>query len=603
MVALLVVTICVGAERFEPPMPMPVALPNAGVEDGLDGNWTVGPGNGQVVRRDRTAAHSGGYGLSFHKTGGPAAVSLDDRRLVPVRPGEAFKLAAWVKTTGAVKDTQLVLEGTGDGSEFHPLHESRPLPGETPGWVYRWVVAAVPEDGGVTHLRPALHFDGGPGTAWFDDVALVRLPPDRPLVTGIPPDPPSGPIRARGGHLVGSDGKRVRLWGMNCVDEPGRTYREMTYIAHRVRQMGFNAVRLHLYDVRFIDRDAADERGEATSVVFQRPERGDGSLLDKLDYFIYCLEREGLYLYMTFDRLRAKYRPGDYDVLPSDGPEDERSWKAAAEELQPDRADEHAYFVDPRLGEAQARFVRQLLDHRNLYTGRRVADDPNVALYELTNENHFPEWMLTGGFRKWPPYFQDVLQRRWNTWLEQRYGDEAKLREAWTTLEASECLPQNAVRLAPTLGEAKKYPAERLADVHRFVNYLFIEYSRRLERIVRESGTRSAHAPVSWDTLHEHKHKWYYPCSLAGLMTVGTYVQGPATADIERRRLKPGFQGFYNLSFASVLDKPTVIYENNTLKPDSWRADYPMIISAFTSTHDWDGVFWSGPAHTKFLFR
>ena len=28
--------------------------------------------------------------------------------------------------------------------------------------------------------------------------------------------------------------------------------------------------------------------------------------------------------------------------------------------------------------------------------------------------------------------------------------------------------------------------------------------------------------------------------------------------------------------------KPTVIYETNTLKPDYWRADYPMIISAFT---------------------
>ena len=592
MVAFLVVTICVGAERFEPPRPVPVALRNAGFEDGLEGSWTVGSGFGQVVRRDRAAAHSGGHGLSFHKTDGTAAVSLDDRHLVPARPGEAFKLAAWIKTTGRVENIQLVLEGTGDGTEFHLLHEDRLLRGETPGWVYRWVVAVVPEDGSVTHIRPALHCQATAGTAWFDDVLLVRLPPDRPLVTGMPPDPPSGPILSRDGHLVGSDGNRVRLWGMNCVDEPGRTYREMTHIAHRVRQMGFNAVRLHLYDVRFIDQNAEDGRGEATSVVFQCPEPGDGSPLDKFDYFIYCLEREGLYLYMTFDRLRGKFQPGDYHVLPSDGREDERSWKAALEELQPSRADEHAYYVDPRLGEAQARFVRQLLDHRNLYTGRRVADDPNVALYELTNENHFPEWMLTGGFREWPRYFQDVLQRRWNTWLRERYGDELKRREAWTTLEATERLPQDAILVAPTLGEAKEYPAERLADIHRFVNHLFIEYSRRLEGIIRESGKHSAHAPVSWDTLHEHKHKWYYPCSLAGLMTVGTYVQGPATADVERRRLKPGFQGFYNLSFASVLDKPTVIYENNTLKPDSWRADYPMIISAFTSTHDWDGVFW-----------
>ena len=594
MVGFLVITLCVSAapERFEPPAPTSIELPNAGFEGVLEGTWTVSVAKGQGVGRDDGEAHTGDCAVKFHRTRGPVAATLDDEYLVPVQPGEAFKLVAWVKTADAAGDTYLAIEGTGDGQSFKVLGRCSTLRGTTPGWALRWIVATVPDENSVTHIRPVLHSHGNSGATWFDDVALFRLPADRPVVTGVPLDPPRGQISARNGHLVGSDGKRHRFWGVNCVDEPGRTYREMTHIARRVKQMGFNAVRLHLYDMRFIDREAKNERGEATSLVFQQAQRGDGSPLDKLDYFIYCVEREGLYLYLTFDRLRGKFEPGDYHVLPSRGSADETAWKTAIEALQPKRADEHAYFVDPRLGEAQTRFVRQLLDHRNTYTGRRVADDPYVALYELTNENHFPEWMLTGGFSQWPQYFQDVLQQRWNVWLKDRYADEAKLVKAWGTLGDAERLADGTVKVTPTLGKTKGYPAERLADIHRFINHLFIDYSQRLEQIIRGAGTCSAQTPVSWDTLHEHKHKWYAPCSLAGLMTVGTYVQGPAKPDPERRRLRSGFQGFYNLSFASVLDKPTVVYENNTLKPDYWRADYPMILSAFASTHDWDGVFW-----------
>jgi hypothetical protein len=72
----------------------------------------------------------------------------------------------------------------------------------------------------------------------------------------------------------------------------------------------------------------------------------------------------------------------------------------------------------------------------------------------------------------------------------------------------------------------------------------------------------------------------------------GHLPYGPAQPDPQAHLLRPDFRGLYNLSWASVYGKPTVIYETNTLKPDCWRASYPLLIAAFASTHDWDGVAW-----------
>ncbi|MCX7599019.1 MAG: hypothetical protein N2512_09160 [Armatimonadetes bacterium] len=579
---------------FTCPSPQRLTLPNSGFEEALAGSWEITAESGRFVGLDENTAHSGKKSLRFAAGKGAGRASLCPRHLIRVRPGEAFKVTAFGKAEDSAGETCLCLDGYRGETLVTTLARSHPLSGTTPGWVYLSAAAAVPADGSVTRLGVSFRSDDNAGTVWFDDVALYRLPPDEPVVTGPPPDPPHGQIVVRDGHLAGEGGRRVRLWGINCPDEPNRTYREITFIARRIRQMGFNAVRQHIYDFRFIDTEATNERGERTSLVFRKSRRGDGSLLDKLDYFIYCCQREGLYMYMTFDRLspQSAFGPGDYDVLPAESDEDRRAWQEALAELQAGRCDEHAYYVDPRLGEAQARFVAQVLDHRNAYTGRRVADDPYVALYELTNENHFPEWALQGGFRKWPRYFQDVLQKRWNAWLRERYENDDNLRAGWGQLGEDESLARGSVKMAPILSEAADYPPKRLADVHRFIYDLFVGYSRRLEKIIRSAGKCSARAPVSWDTLHEHKHKWYYPCSLADLMTVGVYQGGPVWPDREMRRISRRFEAFYNFSYASVLDKPMVVYETNTVKPDYWRADYPMLVSSFASTHDWDGVFW-----------
>jgi hypothetical protein len=441
----------------------------------------------------------------------------------------------------------------------------------------------------------SLRSEGNAGVAWFDDVRLWRLPPDAPEDTGPPGPPPRGKISVADGHLVGADGRRVRLWGANVYEETLRTYREQSHIARRIRSMGFNAVRVWWHDGVIVDTEARTPAGQTTSLVFRKSERGDGSQLDRMDHFVYRAECEGLYLYMSLDRMGSGvFGPGDYDVSPSAGPEDEKAWKAAVVELQPagSQTNESVHYVDPRLGEAHARYVAHLVSRRNPYTGRTYADDPFVSIWEETNENGTIEELLTGGFRAWPSYFQGVMRRRWNEWLRGKYGDDARLRAAWGAMPDAESLGQGTVTCAPTLGEADKYPATRMEDFSAFVYDLQVGYSRRIQSLIKAAGTEAARTAVGFNTIGQHKHRLYYPATQGDVVIVGDYQNGPAALDRAVRRIKPGFMGFYNLSYATAQGKPLVVYEVNTIKPDAWRADYPMLMSAFASVHDWDGVFW-----------
>ena len=575
-----------------PREPAAVPLPNASFEAPLAGAWQPAPPGTSRVERDGACGYDGAASLRLSPGKGDVSLSLAGEHRLAVTPGQALKLLAWLRAEGDTGESSIALDGYRGREPVSILARSRPLKNTSGFWVPRWVIGTVPDDGSVTHVSVALRRGEGSGTVWVDDVALRLLPPDEPTYDGPVGPPPRGRISPAGGHLVGADGERVRFWGVNCVDEMGRTYREIDQIVGRIKDMGFNAIRLHLYDVRLIDVDAKNARAEPTSRRFRSPDRrGDGSMLDRFDYFMYRAERTGLYMYLTFDRRRARFRGGDYDVLPSAGADDETAWKAAVEEANAEGANEHLYYVDERLGAVQAEYVRQHLDHRNAYTGRRIADDPYVALYELTNENGVSTALIEGRFDKWPEIFRRGLERRWAAWVRQRYDSEDRLLEAWGKLADGDSFGDGALDL-PVGPAAKEAPDARIADYRRFVYELVIGCSQRLHEIIRSAGTASAHAPVTYDTVFQHKHIWYYPASQGSCLAVGTYVTGVTSPAESRGRLGTPFRSYYNMSNATVSDKPTVVYETNVHKPAAYRADYPLWVAAFTGMRDWDGVFW-----------
>lgn len=116
--------------------------------------------------------------------------------------------------------------------------------------------------------------------------------------------------------------------------------------------------------------------------------------MDRLDYLIYCLKQEGIYVYLDL----LTYR----QFLAGDGVE-------SPEQLPP-AAKPYAYF-DPRLIELQKEFNRALWTHVNPYTELAYKDEPAIALTELQNESDF--------FSQ-PPVIEPYRSR-----LEILYGDWA----------------------------------------------------------------------------------------------------------------------------------------------------------------------------------
>jgi len=55
-----------------------------------------------------------------------------------------------------------------------------------------------------------------------------------------------------------------------------------------------------------------------------------------------------------------------------------------------------------------------------------------VAFVEITNENSFFMWASEQTLRTLPPYYADILRKKYNAWLRGEYGSDEKLREAWS---------------------------------------------------------------------------------------------------------------------------------------------------------------------------
>ncbi len=247
------------------------------------------------------------------------------------------------------------------------------------------------------------------------------LPPDdtaKSEFISLMPDKPIGSIGFvnvdQDGHFS-INGERIRFWGTNLV--AGGAFppkNDAWFIAGRLRKMGFNLIRFHHMDNPW--------SSESLFIYGQDTRHLNPATLDNFEYLIFQLKKNGIYANINLNVSR--------NFNTKDG-------VAGADSVT--NMFKGVTIFDPQLIYLEKEYARQLLLHRNPYTGLDLVNDPVMAMVEVINENSLVRmWhdnrlipIKSGGdllFRH--SYMLDTL---WNSFLTKKYKTRANLENAWNS--------------------------------------------------------------------------------------------------------------------------------------------------------------------------
>lgn len=377
-------------------------------------------------------------------------------------------------------------------------------------------------------------------------------------------DPPAGKhgfIQVRNGHLTTGKGERIRFWGVNVTDwSKGSVMippkEDAAMWAAALARFGINLVRLHFLDL-FAPRGLIDAaRDDSRSF--------DPVQLDRLDFWVAELKKRGIYVNLNLNVGRS-YKAGD-----GVADHDKVRWAKGL------------VLFDPRLIELQKDYARQLLTHRNPYTGAEYRHEPAVAIVEILNEN-----ALYAGFRAPTPYYDEQLTRLYNAWLARRYPPEtiALLRK-----QAGVGDDQPVPRLKGA--EVATAPKERFEAEMAFYMETEDHFYQEMYRYLKE--TLGVRAPIVATADHSHTGSSYPMLATISKLDIvdgHVYWQHPGTRLPKTPMVNdPLNSTVVRLSRTAVAGKPYTVSETNHPFPNDYAAEGIPILAAYGSFQDWDAI-------------
>lgn len=211
-----------------------------------------------------------------------------------------------------------------------------------------------------------------------------------------------GFLQAKGDNFFFEDGTKATFWGVNfngAACFPEHDYAEK--VARRVAQSGCNIVRFHQLDAEWHTPNIFQfTRGRRMTTT----RKLDAESMDRLDYLIYCLKKEGIYVYLDMLTYR-KFKEAD---------------GVQFAELLFDNDAPYSFF-DPVMKELQKEYMLQMWTHFNPYTGLAYKDEPAIVMSEITNEN---DPFIAGVQAKaGVPYYENMMRESFRDWLKKNKVD------------------------------------------------------------------------------------------------------------------------------------------------------------------------------------
>lgn len=342
-----------------------------------------------------------------------------------------------------------------------------------------------------------------------------------------------GFLQAVNGQFVFEDGTEARFWGTNFnsgANFPSHSHSEI--VAKRLSMTGLNMVRLHQLDADW-----------STPNIFQfsKGKRLKNTLsfdpesMDRLDYMIYCLKNEGIYIYMDFLTYR-RFKEGD----------------GVANFMRLSEGGRPFSNFDRRMIELQKKYARDFLEHVNPYTGLAYKDEPCIALAEVANENDLLANSTWSSFDL-EPYKSQILAL-----YKERVGEATDIQTLNERTDA----------------RVRQFLCELQMDYyHEMISYLKMVGAK-----FPISGTNYCpEAAVAYcnsiaDFTDNHEYWWRGDQR--------SFMNDPQIRNDSVTR---------GMAYRSVYGKPHFISEWDAPWPNEYRADSTLLYAAVGSLQNWGG--------------
>ncbi|WP_294436442.1 hypothetical protein [uncultured Victivallis sp.] len=406
-----------------------------------------------------------------------------------------------------------------------------------------WMIAGAAASPQSIRLGARKEYTFSRNADWREFRVERRTVPGSALDFSFLLDAPAGKygfLQVKNGHFVFEKQPDVpiRFYGANlCTSACTPSKEEANAMSDYLARIGYNCIRFHHYDRELVRRKIDN------SVTFD-PEK-----LDRFDYLIYALKKRGLYLSIDLFSLRDRI-PGEFKSAPRLS--DMKDYKLAA-------------MVIPEVRENLKSFARQLLLHRNPYTGLSLAEEPALTGICIINENM----------------------------IISLYDDCKLLRDGESAPFVDRAFEAYCRKNGITVTNEN-----HRQELNRFLYRLYEAYYREMRSFLRDelkvcsllTDQNHRQPPLACSLREQYDYVdchiyWEHPQYIGRVKWVPPYLirnTSMVQGDLWPIRM---------LAPARLFGKPFTVTEFNSCFPNEVRGEAAAIFGAYGALQEWDGLF------------